>query len=304
MKIAAIVITFNDGYKFKEWLDHHRIYRDELYLHIIVDNGSDPAYVKMVEESFPDSVVIKRTSNGGCTGAYNDGIKRALSDPAVDAIMLIGNDIRLENGGVSGLHSFLMSDKAYGMIAPVLLAKDSTLIDDYGCNITKTLYMDPFDVRKDIEAVDVAFREIDSVTGGMNMAKREFYEHVGLQDELLFMYSDEVDMGIRARKAGYKMAVTKLVRSWHQHINPAQRTARMPYSSFLIGRNKVYLAWKHFGLAKALYVFWAQAKKFALGMAYSIVKQKELKHQLFFIWGACKGLMKDMRLPDGIINNQ
>lgn len=40
-------------------------------------------------------------------------------------------------------------------------------------------------------------QEIAYLGGGCNLAKREFYEKVGLQDENLFMYNDEMDMYFR-----------------------------------------------------------------------------------------------------------
>ena len=51
------------------------------------------------------------------------------------------------------------------------------------------------------------------------MASREYYEKVGLQDEKLFMYFDEIDTAIRTKKNGYKIAVLSNVYVWHWHIN-------------------------------------------------------------------------------------
>ena len=103
MNIAAITITYNDGYKFKEWVEHYQEYKSELYLHIIVDNGSEDEYMAQLKSTFTDSIIIERGKNGGCTHAYNDGIRYALNDKHVDAIMLIGNDIKLSVHGVKGL---------------------------------------------------------------------------------------------------------------------------------------------------------------------------------------------------------
>lgn len=295
MKVAAIVITYNDDYKIKEWVEHHQSYNDELYIHIIVDNGSKPEYLKMVEKSFRDSHIIKRSTNGGCTGAYNDGIRFALSNVEVDTIMLIGNDIKLETESITKLYDFLNSNSQYGMVAPILLAKDSEVIDDFGCEISKTLYMQPYDVGKNISEVKTKERVVESVTGGMNMATRAFYENIGLQDEKLFMYSDEVDMAIRAKKAGYKMAATKEVKSWHQHINPQNQPFRHPYNSYLIGRNKIYLGYKHFGPLRAFRIFafqlWLVLKSFKRMTRYSEIR----KSKLYFIYGAINGLIKNMR---------
>ncbi|TDL99958.1 MAG: hypothetical protein C4K58_01565 [Flavobacteriaceae bacterium] len=197
MKIAAISITYNDDYKFNEWYSHYLEHKDEFYMHIIVDNHSDETYLNKVKETFTSSHIIERTTNGGCTGAYNDGIRFALSNKDVDSIMLIGNDIRLEKGASTLLHNFLFSDNNLGMIAPIIISKDQITIEDFGCKISDSLIMLPKYQGKKIDSIQKETNYCQALTGGMNLAKREFYEKVGLQDENLFMYSDEVDMGHR-----------------------------------------------------------------------------------------------------------
>lgn len=49
MKIAAITIAYNDGYKFKEWCQWYEEYKDEIAIHIIVDNHSVPKYLQQVK---------------------------------------------------------------------------------------------------------------------------------------------------------------------------------------------------------------------------------------------------------------
>jgi len=100
MKIAAITIAYNDGYKFKEWCQWYEEYKDEIAIHIIVDNHSVPKYLQQVKNYFKNSIIIEFTSNGGCTDAYNDGIRKALVNPNVDAIMLIGNDMKIKKDSV------------------------------------------------------------------------------------------------------------------------------------------------------------------------------------------------------------
>ena len=54
MKIAVIQITFNDGYKFKEWCGWYEEFKNEIDTHIIVDNGSKPD-VKLEELKFKEA---------------------------------------------------------------------------------------------------------------------------------------------------------------------------------------------------------------------------------------------------------
>ena len=125
------------------------------------------------------------------------------------------------------------------MVEPILLAKDSDIVEDFGNEISRYLQMKPFAVGQDIgNLTGDEVRTVFTVTGGMNLAKREFYEIVGLQDDLLFMYSDEVDMGIRAKHCGFTMAVTKNIQAWHQHINPGGTVRRQMYTFILSYRSK------------------------------------------------------------------
>lgn len=256
MKIAGITITYNDGYKFEEWCRWYEEYKDELYLFVIVDNGSEPDYIQKLESTFRDAVIIKRKTNGGCTSAYNDGIKVALKDPQVTHIALIGNDIRLSKGALKKCVDLLDSDNKLAMVSPVLLNADSDIVADYGDNVADDLSLIEYGKGERIDNIPETWRYCDAVTGGMNVSKRSLYETIiGLQDEKLFMYSDEADMALRARKAGVKMAVLKDAQSWHQHINPPGYKGRHPFSNYLIARNKVYLGKKHFGLTKQLHIF-------------------------------------------------
>lgn len=303
MKVAAITVTYNDGYKLKEWHKYYLEYKDDLFIHIIVDNGSEDSYFKEMASLFTESIILKRGANGGSTRAYNDGIKFALENKEVDAIMLIGNDIKLCKNGVKGLYNTLKSNSIYGMVEPVLLSKDSNIIEDYGNDVSRYLQMKTYAVGKKLsELKGDAIREVFTVTGGMNMASRSFYETVGLQDENLFMYSDEVDMGLRAKRCGYKMAVTRTVQAWHQHINPNGKKRREVYTLYLMGRNKVYLALKHFGHFRQVEQFMYHFYIFLKGFLLNLLNPEMRNYYLSFLKGSWNGLIGNMSLI-GIIKN-
>ena len=304
MHVAAITITYNDGFKFKEWVSYYQLYKNELYKHIIVDNSSIPEYLQMVESTFINSDIIKRTVNGGCTGAYNDGIRFALQDPDVDAIMLIGNDVKLEKGGTAKLYNILQSNKLYGMVSPVLLKKDSELIEAYGGRINpKTLTFEHQFVNEDVSRVSKEIVISDSLPGGMNMASRSFYDIIGLQDEYLFMYSDEIDTGIRAKKHNLLLIATKSVLSWHQHINPGNSAARSPMAGFLWGRNEVYLAKKHFHSGLVRSNIWFRLKRSARTNLGAWIKRKpydEKRFWWYYMLGTFAGIFNITKLPFNI----
>ena len=84
MKIAAITLTRNDDFRLVPWKMYFKDYKDELYEHIVVDNGSTPEYQRKLREAFPDSTHIELGYNGGCTGAY-----RIVGNAVVDEISVM-----------------------------------------------------------------------------------------------------------------------------------------------------------------------------------------------------------------------
>ena len=303
MKIAAITVTYNDGYKLEEWYNYYLEYKDELHKIIIVDNGSESPYLNKVKTLFSDSIIIERTVNGGMTAAYNEGIRIALADPEIDSILLLANDFKLEKNGIPKLYRFLMSNEHYGIVSPVVLQNNSEKVESVGCYISWSLYLKEPHVGELLSSIKQETFMVDTVAGGLNLARRELYETIGLQDEELFMYSDEADLGLRIKQTPYKVAVTKDMKVWHQHINPKERSIRLPYSAFLIGRNKIYLAYKHFGFLRAFLIFSLHMYKFLIGLITGIKSKEKIQFQFFFFVGSICGVLRIKKNFNFILNN-
>lgn len=300
MKIAGVSMTYNDGYKLKEWIEHYNEYKKELDYYVIVDNGSKKEYVEALENAFKDAVLIKRDTNGGCTAAYNDGIRYILEKTDADAIVIIANDMKLKEGCLHQLYDYLYSDDLLGLASTAILAKDSTKVDNYGHRVEK-YHVIELDRGKDLSELTPMRKYTDLVTGGFYMAKRKFYEDVGLQDENLFMYGDEFDTSIRTKKAGYKTGVTCETYVWHWHINESNAASRKPASNYLIARNRIYVAKKHFGMGMAIGCFWHfSLRQFLVLSATGILKGKEDRFEKakYSLLGGIYGLKGDMTLNE------
>lgn len=297
MSIALVTITHNDDYKLTEWYNHYLQYKQSITLHIIVDNNSNSAYKRALKDIFRDSIIIERESNGGCTIAYNDGIRYALRDSRIDAIFLLANDIKIDKEGIQHLREILFSHEEYSMVSPIVLKKDATLVENFGCSIKRNLYLEMCDSGIEYRKISLQHKIVEAIPGGINLAKREFYEKVGLQDEKLFMYSDEVDTAFRSKKANYKIVSTNSVQAWHQHINPNYQNRRHPYSRYLMARNKVYLAKKHLGRMSMIKNFLLQNLTFFKNCFVFLLKGKFhlLEDERFAITGSLYGLIGNMK---------
>lgn len=247
-------MAYNDDFKFSEWYDWYLEYKDDIALHVVVDNGSEQPFVQKIKEYFKDSVIIERDSNGGCTAAYNDGIKYVLTRNDIDAIALIGKDIRLKKGWFDAAEKLLYSKENYGVVGGVVLKKDSDEIECFGDTLN-CIGVPKFNyIHGHISDLPDTL-EVSYVGGGCNLAKREFYEKVGLQDTSFFMYNDEIDMYYRAKAAGYIEAVTKDAVAWHQHVPYVSKKDLTGHMAYLNGRNRVVIIKRYLGFWKGACMF-------------------------------------------------
>ena len=67
--------------------------------------------------------------------SYNLAIKYILEKTDADSILQITNDLRIEKGGLAQIHEILFREQQYGMISPILLKKDSEIVENYGAEI-------------------------------------------------------------------------------------------------------------------------------------------------------------------------
>lgn len=294
MSIASVTVFCNETFRIPKWKSYYELYKEEIAIHIIVDNNSTQDEYEELCKAFPNSVIIRLPHNGGITAAFNAGVSYVMDNNDIDAIAFIGNDIKIENGGLTSLYSFLFSDEKLGEVSPVLMKKDSMIIEDNGDRFDWHLSMNEYDAGKEYSS-SIQNRISDGLPGGMNLAKKKMYDEIGLLNETLFMYSDEVDIGIRAKRGGYVFSSCASVKAWHQHENINSQRNRPPFSNYLIARNKVYLAGKYYGIMRKIYVF-LYFFFYSLILYLSTIvhnKDKRIKYKWQLI-GACKGMVNDM----------
>lgn len=286
--IASITLTRNDWHCLEQWRNFYDGYAPALGRHIVVDNASVPEYGQKLHELFPDSIHLRRDTNGGTTGAYNTGIKWILEHaPEVDAILLIANDIKISSDDLVKLYRKLTDGDGLGAVAPVLLQKDCKTISAFGekmdadFRLNRLLDGEPFCPDR-----LPAEQPSECLPGGMCMVKTEVYRKVGLQDESLFMYFDENDFFYRVTQAGYALTALRDAVSAHCHIVTEGKGNDSGLAWFYINRNQFLLCRKYRGFPVFLKLF--LKKFFWVGVKYSlgfIFREHSLKKVYYYQLG-------------------
>jgi GT2 family glycosyltransferase len=297
MNIASVTVFCNEKFRLNDWLKHSKEYQSAIYKRIIVNNGQKSDN-KILQEFFPKGEIIFSTGKS-LIKAYNKGIKLALCDSKVDSILLIANDSTFTAIDLSALHKVLFNEP-FHIVAPVIFQKDSKKIELLGQSVRyKDLKLIPNFRNKSINDIpNNKYSIVDTVPGGFNLAKREFYEIAGLQDEDLYMYSDEVDTAIKAQKYAFKIAIIHNIYSWHQHIDSKNKKYRSPMSGFYVGRNEILLARKHYNIKIVMNTFFSRLYLGLKRLAGDIIKMRSIdnfKYSIYFIYGVFVSIFTDLK---------
>lgn len=187
MNIQAVVVTHNPGpigsllAALADQCDHV----------IVVDNtpGGDP----VLSQSLPvGSTLLTVGENIGIAAAQNIGIEHALAHGA-DAVLLSDQDSIIPAGMIDTLVSHL--GPGVGAVGPVPVEGTDTLVytdHEYGPKRPATL--------PDSDAIEVSF-----LLASGCLIPREVLEEVGSMNSGLFIDHVDLEWGMRARRAGYRL---------------------------------------------------------------------------------------------------
>lgn len=172
---------------------------------VLVDNGSTDGSGERLASGFPAVIHLRSQENLGFAAGSNLGIRAAL-DGGADFICLLNNDTVVDPGFIEPLVMRAGETSAAAIIGGKILYDEPEDIIWYaGGRIDRHR---GFTSHRGQDAPDApVFNEpafTDYVTGCLFFTRASLYEELGLLDESYFMYCEEVDFCLRARRAGYR----------------------------------------------------------------------------------------------------
>ncbi|MSR31425.1 MAG: glycosyltransferase family 2 protein [Gemmataceae bacterium] len=247
--ISVIVVNFN-GKKFLQAclssLENQDYPKERLEC-ILVDNGSTDGSVELVESSFPWVHLVEAGKNLGFAGGNNLGMRVARGD----FFALLNNDTETPPDWVSSLVQAIQHSPSFGMGASkILLHHDHGIINSTGL----ILLPDGRGKDRGFHERDLGqFEKTDEVFGACGagvLLRREMLEEIGLFDERLFMYYEDLDLAWRAKRAGWKCVYAPKARVYHIHCGSSGSWS--PFFTFHVERNRALVSAKNAGLIQAV----------------------------------------------------
>lgn len=205
-QITAVVVNWNAGKHLvscvRSLLAQARVTMDV----IVVDNASsDNSLTELAE--FGDRVQIIQT---GENLGFGRGVNRGVSATTTPYVLVLNPDVVLEPHAASHMMAFLSQNPNAGLVGPRLKDTDGEvrascgwaprLVDEICRKFLLHLVFPLFKFRRTRPKEATV---VDWVTGACFATRREVFETLGGFDEAIFMYYEDVDLGLRVQSLGW-----------------------------------------------------------------------------------------------------
>ncbi|KKS04136.1 MAG: putative glycosyltransferase [Candidatus Curtissbacteria bacterium GW2011_GWA2_41_24] len=217
LKIIAVILNYKGLEDTLECLDSlRRCSQDNLKTEfIVVDNNSDDGSVEALLK-LEDVNLIENQKNLGFAGGINVGIEAALKKET-DFILILNNDTIVDRFLIKNL---LNSSQYGGIISPKIYfapgfefhklrytkSESGKVIWYAGGRIDWQNIIGKHIGVDDVDHGQFSKRlEIDLATGACMLIKRQVFEKIGFFDKKYFLYLEDMDFCVRAKRAGFKI---------------------------------------------------------------------------------------------------
>lgn len=188
----------------------------------LVDNASTDGSLTLVRNRFPRVRLIANDRNLGFAAAINQGLRATHGR----YVLWLNPDSELLDGGLPELVRYLDRNTAVGIVGPQILDWDGAVqlscrsFPSYGTALfhrhsllTRWFPANRYSRRYLHTGWDHGqVREVDWVSGACLLHRRQLVREIGPADERFFMYCEDVDFCLRARR-----------RNWAVHYHPGAR---------------------------------------------------------------------------------
>ena len=273
--VGIVVVNWNNYSETAACLESLRELEYPAYEVVVVDNGSTDGSGERLEADFEWCTVVRNEENRGFAGGCNAGIERALADGA-EYVLLLNNDaaiaerfleriVAVADEAGAGVVGALIEDETGHRVNPSPSEyPDMFFYSGYRENLS--LPLDLFGGERPRER----WWPTDRVEGAGVLLSRDLLcerrESVGyFLDESLFMYCEEIELGMWCRERGERSVVTGDAVVTHDSGASSNRAFQLYY----LTRNRLLIAHRYFdGAKRAVFDALYAASRIALAVRF------------------------------------
>lgn len=236
-----------------------------------------------------DLIIIKNDENAGFAEGNNIGIRYALKTLKSEYVLLLNNDTIVDKNFLDELIKVGESNNKIGIVGSKIYFYDNpNQIQSEGFNINwyrgevKPLYNKNGSTKQEIY-------EVDAVSGCSMLIKKEVFSKINLLDKNIYLYYEDTDFCVRAKKSGYQIFNTSYSLLWHKSgVSSKKINGTLEYYS---ARN-LFSFMKKYANKKQFYCFllYFFCFKFWFTSLVIVIYHKEPSAFIPFVKGVWNGL--------------
>lgn len=175
---------------------------------VVVDNASTDDSFEQAKLKYSRAHFIKNSHNVGFSKGNNVGIRYALEKFA-DYVFILNNDALIEKDTISSLAKTAAAGNT--IVSPLILQQNGEHVWFAGGKIDwKKIRTTHIFKQKSSEPY-----ETDYLSGCSMLISKDVFKKNGLFDERFFLYYEDADFSLRAKKAGFKLIIDPAIKIIH-----------------------------------------------------------------------------------------
>ncbi|MGB9952781.1 glycosyltransferase family 2 protein [Haloarcula marismortui] len=245
----------------------------------VIEASSADAIIEQKSGSTGKLLYLPMSQNLGFTGASNVGINIALTYKS-DYVFLLNNDTTVQAGLLSDLLETITREKV-AAVSPALVSRQSTNERvNYPTEIDRCRGFRGRSIKKS-QSDDIYY--VDFLSGAALLLDTDVLNEVGLFREDFFLYTDDLDMSLRIKDAGYELCYDNSVTVEHDS------SPRGSLSTYYGTRNRLILITEYLsGLCRISSLVWYLSTQL-IHICYWISQKSHMK-----AFGAVEGVIDFM----------
>jgi len=238
--LSIVILNYNTRDLLVDCI--HSVYRETRtsFELIVADNASRDGSLEAVAAQFPAVKTCAYSVNLG----FPEGNNRAIPLARGRYLLLLNPDTVILEGALDRMAAFLDEHPDVGVTGAKMYKADLTPWHYETWKFTPLRYLfHPFMLSS---RGDIGDRDVDWVPGACLMIRQTVIAQIGLLDS--FMFGEDLDWCVRARKAGwrvYHMGHARIIHIWGASAGTPEKAA---WRVFITRQSKLYYAHKHHGV--------------------------------------------------------
>ncbi|PPL20202.1 glycosyltransferase family 2 protein [Microterricola pindariensis] len=256
-RVLVVTVTYNTGETLRPFLATLATASAQPLDVIVVDNASADLSVERALAAEFGATLLELERNLGYGGGVTAGVQQSGS--TADYVLIVNPDVSFTPGAIDALVAAADADPRIGSVGPRILDADGSVYPSarnlpslrtgIGHALLGRLWRsNPWSTRYRAEyAYGVEQRDAGWLSGACVLTRRTAYDAIGGFDERFFMYFEDVDLGARLGKNGwrnvYVPTATVTHTGAHSTAQSAKRMEAAHHESAYVYLADKYSAW-------------------------------------------------------------